>query len=134
SEDNKVNGPKAKWQWPDIRNEFIKRNKEIYDHLLQCNDVDVVVYADMNVLPQYMQLLISTAIDNGHRVINYVVNSFIFESNRADFIEQLSNQYGAFMGRHLANFKKPEAQINARKVKIGDIEIDQLHASKNSDL
>ncbi len=126
AQDNKTNGPKANWQWPEIRNEFIMRNKRFYDALLKADNIDVVVYADMNKNLQFMDTYVSTAAKHGHHVIIDVVNSFVFEPNRTNFLEQLCDKHGAFMGRHLADFKKPEAQIHAEQVELGEIRINQL--------
>ena len=128
AEDNKTNGPKAGWAWPQVRGETFKRNKEIYAYLIQKSDVDVIIYADMNKLVEFMEPYISTAKSKDHHGISHVVNSFVFEANRSDYVEKLCNQFGDFMGRHVLDFKSEKSQINAKKVKAGAIEIEQFHS------
>ena len=132
--DNETNGSKAGWTWPQIRGEFIRRNKEIYEFLLKNTDVDVIVYSDMNKLVEFTEPYINMAISNGHQVISEVVNSFIFEPDRSDYVEKLCQQYGNFMGRHVTDFKSEASQINGKNIKVGKSEIEQFHSVSVNEL
>lgn len=110
--------------WPSIRKEFLRRNAKIYDALIK-RDVDVIVYADMNKLFEFMLPYIQKAQANGYRVISHVVNSFVFEPGRSDFMVQLCNQYGDFMARHVADFRSEKSLIHAEKL---DGNVAQYHS------
>lgn len=125
--DNKAGGPKAGWTWPQIRGEFLKRNQEIY-HSLLASDVDVIVYADMNKLVQFMEPYISTAVQHKYPVVSHVVNSFVFEPGRSDYVKKLCQQFGDYMGRHVVDFTSESSQINAKQISTGEFVVDQFHS------
>ncbi len=125
--DNKVGGPKAGWTWPQIRGEFLKRNLDIY-HSLLASDVDVIVYADMNKLVQFMEPYISAAVQCKYPVVSQVVNSFVFEPGRSNYVKKLCQQFGDYMGRHVVDFTSEASQINAKQVRSGEFVVDQFHS------
>jgi len=132
--DNKNNGPKAGWAWPQVRNEFLERNKKLYEFLLAKADVDVVIYADMNKVASFMEPYVKTAAKYDCEVISHVVNSFVFEPGRSEYIEKLCQRFGAFMGRHLMDFKSAAGQITADRVKTTEMDIAQLHGVPANEL
>ncbi len=107
---------------------FLSRNEKIYNNLMAKDDVDVVVYADMNKLLEFMLPYINKATGRGYEVMSNVVNSFVFDPKRTDFVEKLSNQYGSYMPRHMADFRSEKSQINADKLKADGKEVDQFHS------
>ncbi|KTD57034.1 hypothetical protein Lsan_2656 [Legionella santicrucis] len=122
--DNLTQGPKANWKWQEVRTESHKRNYDIYQSLLH-SDIDVIIYADMNKLVDFMKPYIESAIKGNHGVMSIVINSFVFEATRSDFVEKLCQQYNLFMARHVADFKSEQGQINAKSLTVGSKEILQ---------
>lgn len=115
--------------WPtQVLPMFLSRNTKIYDNLMSRDDVDVVIYSDMNKLLEFMLPYIKKAGERGYEVVSNVVNSFVFDPKRSDYSDKLSNQYGSFMPRHLADFKSEKSQINADKLKTDAKEVDQYHS------
>lgn len=134
-------GEKAKDEniWGDIiRPEFLRRNAEIYKSLLDRDDIDVIIYADMNKLTQFMEPYVSPAKERGYDVVTHVVNSFVFQQGRSDYVgllqqkykdyeKVLRQKYGDFMGRHVLDFKRPESQITADELTFGETTVGQHH-------
>ncbi len=121
--------------WPMIRNEFIKRNMQIYRSLLNANDIDVIIYADMNkAVPLIMEPYLTEATNQNHLVMSHVVNSFVFEPRRSDYVEKLCHQYGSFMARHVADFKSEQGQINTNTLQFGNIKVNQFHSLPEAEL
>ena len=137
SHDNALDprGPKAGWQWPQIRDEFVRRNQEIYRSLLLRDDIDVVVYADMNKLLEFMQPMVTHAQSAGHVVLSHVVNSFVFASGRSDYVKTLCDQYGSYMGRHVMDFKDlVRSQITAAVISTNVMQYHSLPVGEFTDL
>lgn len=119
--------PGADWR-SVILPEFLKRNEKIYNHLIAKDDVDVVIYSDMNKLLEFMLPYVNKAAARGYDVVSNVVNSFVFEPGRSDFVDKLAQQYGSFMPRQMADFKSEKSQINADKLGADGKEVDQFHS------
>lgn len=116
AEDNKTGGAKAGWEWPQIRDEFLLRNKSIFNDLISRDDIDVVIYADMNKHIEFMLPYINAGLAGGHTVMSYVVNSFVFQPGRSEYVMRLNERFGAFMGRHVADFNSEKSMINADSI------------------
>ncbi|HTM64499.1 MAG TPA: hypothetical protein VL360_08400 [Gammaproteobacteria bacterium] len=130
----KINEEVSGWSWPQIRTEFLQRNQKIYHDLMNQNDIDVIVYADMNKLAEFMQPYVEEAQANGNNVLVHVVNSFVFDPRRSEYVEKICNQYGAYMTRHVADFRNEQSQIHADHLNFGEAKVHQLHDQSPIDL
>lgn len=97
--DKITGGPKQNWTWPNIRNEFIPRNKQAFEALIAA-DMPLIGMSDMFKETQFMTPFILAARNAGYQI------RIVHITPDASSISQY-----AYMTRHIQNYQQADANV-----------------------